>query len=220
MVFIMKARFAHFLYSFSILKVLSFLKVTFIVGSHAIFFSYASCCYPVIGAFNGVGSLVVIFGSTLVAKILLGGMVPLYHLAYHIPGFCAALVWAKPQWRLTIVLPLFAFAAFLLHPVGWQAGLYTLYWLVPLCISFFSLKHPFFKALASTFVAHAVGSVIWLYTVPMAAEQWLSLIPAVACERLLFATGATLLFYFAKIMYFYMENYCQRALALLTRNSA
>ncbi len=44
-------------------------------------------------------------------------------------------------------------------------------------------------ALASTFIAHAVGSVIWLYTVPMVASAWLALIPIVACERLLYTAG-------------------------------
>jgi hypothetical protein len=43
--------------------------------------------------------------------------------------------------------------------------------------------------LGSTFIAHAVGSTIWIYTVPMTAQMWLGLMPLVAIERLCFATG-------------------------------
>jgi hypothetical protein len=50
-------------------------------------------------------------------------------------------------------------------------------------------KNIFFTSLGSTFTAHAVGSVIWLYTIPMTAGMWLALIPIVALERLCFATG-------------------------------
>ena len=44
--------------------------------------------------------------------------------------------------------------------------------------------------LGSTFTAHAVGSVIWLYAglVPN-PETWLALIPVVVLERILFASG-------------------------------
>ena len=73
--------------------------------------------------------------------------------------------------------------------------LYTLYWFIPIAISLMASKHPFLRALRGTFIAHAVGSVIWIYTVPMAAEQWLALIPVVALERSTFALGATLLYY-------------------------
>lgn len=47
----------------------------------------------------------------------------------------------------------------------------------------------FLTALGSTFIAHAVGSVIWCYTVPMTPAMWLGLIPVVALERTLFALG-------------------------------
>jgi len=42
----------------------------------------------------------------------------------------------------------------------------------------------FLNVLGSTFVAHAVGSTIWLYTIGMNASVWNALIPIVALERL------------------------------------
>ncbi len=41
------------------------------------------------------------------------------------------------------------------------------------------------RALQSTFLQHAAGSLIWVSLIPLASEQWLALIPVVAIERLL-----------------------------------
>ena len=45
------------------------------------------------------------------------------------------------------------------------------------------------RALSASFVAHGIGSVIWLYTKNIAAPVWIGLIPVVVCERLLMAGG-------------------------------
>jgi len=90
-------------------------------------------------------------------------------------------------------------ALFVIHPVGTIAFAYSLYWLIPVCLwilnRFNLLKGIFSTALQSTFVAHAAGSIIWLYTLNMPATKWLSLIPIVAVERFVFAGIATLFYY-------------------------
>ena len=45
------------------------------------------------------------------------------------------------------------------------------------------------RSLGATFAAHSVGGAFWIWTVPMAAGQWVALIPIVIYERLLFAGG-------------------------------
>ena len=90
-------------------------------------------------------------------------------------------------------IPLVCMGLFWLHPVGQQAWFYALYWLIPLAGKFLS-KRLFFRSLGSTFTAHAVGSTLWLYTVPMPAEAWIALIPVVAMERILFAAGISVSF--------------------------
>jgi hypothetical protein len=75
---------------------------------------------------------------------------------------------------------------FWVHPIGAQAWPYALYWLIPVvlyCLG--NNKNNVYTALGSTFIAHAAGSIIWLYTVPMTSQQWLALIPVVAVERLI-----------------------------------
>jgi hypothetical protein len=64
-----------------------------------------------------------------------------------------------------------------------------LYWLIPVILYVVPQRSLFLNGLGSTFVAHAVGSVIWLYTVPMTAGMWMGLMPIVALERILFALG-------------------------------
>jgi len=98
----------------------------------------------------------------------------------------------RGKMKLSAVVPLACIGLFLLHPVGRAAWLYSLYWLIPVLAVVLPERVPgklFFRSFGATFTAHAVGSVIWLYTVPMSAEQWLTLIPVVAYERFLFGLG-------------------------------
>ena len=79
--------------------------------------------------------------------------------------------------------------AFIAHPVGAQAWVYSLYWLIPVVLYFLRKESLFLTALGSTFTAHAVGSVIWIYANPMTPQAWLVLIPVVFIERFVFASG-------------------------------
>jgi len=84
---------------------------------------------------------------------------------------------------------------FIMHPVAGQAFAYSFYWLIPIALYALGNKSSFCRALSATFLAHAVGSIIWLYTVSMTSAQWLSLIPVVAVERLVMACGMVVVFY-------------------------
>jgi len=83
---------------------------------------------------------------------------------------------------------------FIAHPVASKAFAYSFYWLIPVVLYVLNYKNTFCKALTATFLAHAVGSIIWLYTVPMTSTQWLALIPVVAVERLVMACGMVVLY--------------------------
>ena len=67
-------------------------------------------------------------------------------------------------------------------------------------IALFKSRSFYAQALGATFTAHAVGSVIWLYTMPMAQEAWLALIPQVAIERLTFAAGIVVAYHAMNIL--------------------
>jgi hypothetical protein len=66
-----------------------------------------------------------------------------------------------------------------------------MYWFIPV-VAYLWQKNKktqsmIITALQSTFVAHAAGSIMWLFLRPISPVSWLSLIPVVAAERLVLA---------------------------------
>lgn len=171
----------------------------FMIGSWTTFFSAVSAIGPLAGYFGGV------FGSAgyLIVRItwrLLFASAPfgITCLINTVPGWCATAFWIVPAVVGSVFVPLSAIVLFVMHPVGAQAYMYALLWLVPIGIYCLrsvniSFAHTFFaQALCATFVAHAVGSVLWLYGMPaMHPESWVLLAPLALAERLFFAAGMT-----------------------------
>lgn len=162
-----------------------------VLGAENQNFTFFQFFGPIAGSFLGpfFGA-----GSVLIAEIanflFVGKEASLLNLARLAPMLIAAYYFGisrKKDWSL--IVPVFAIAFFMLHPVGSQAWMYALYWLIPIGIRLFAPKRLFFKSLGATFMAHSVGSIIWLYTIPSTPELWLTLIPIVAFERGLFALG-------------------------------
>lgn len=148
---------------------------------------------PMAGGFLGLGGLLVVGIAKLINFGLGGSGFTIMGLAKLTPMMFAAYYFWKNGVRgfedkLGILIPAAAIMAFWLHPVGSQVWLYPLYWLIPIAAKFLP-KNLFLRSLGSTFMAHAVGSVLFLYTIPTAPELWLMLIPIVAIERGLFAIG-------------------------------
>lgn len=146
-------------------------------------FSCLAVTLPVIAYFFRTKTALPAVGGAW-ALTHLGGM----PLTLGVPTYLATLSWraqSKTADRtLHIAFPLLCMLLFRLSPVGAKAWPYSLYWLAPMALCLFNLG-IFGRALKSTFVAHAAGSVIWAYAVPMPPETWLGLIPTVAVERLL-----------------------------------
>jgi hypothetical protein len=173
----------------AIFKLSGLLKVSFLVGSHMIWFSGVSSVLPLAGAFGGILGAGLVFLVRQLLHLFFFKTLSLSFLALCIPGFCASLYWASNSAIIRLLLPISCMGLFIAHPVGGQAYFYAFYWLIPVVLYFVPQRSLFLTALASTFIAHAVGSVIWCYTVPMTAGMWLGLMPIVALERILFALG-------------------------------
>lgn len=174
------------------IKVSSVFKVSFIIGSSMAFFSAFNIIAPLSGAFGGLTNSILIAGLGIMGS-LLSGKALLSHLviSYHLPTFFASAYWYSGA-LIRLFLPIICMFLFIIHPVGMAAWVYSLYWLIPIAIYYSKKNSLFFNALGSTFIAHAVGSVIWLYTMPMSPIQWITLIPIVALERFAFALGMVL----------------------------
>lgn len=103
------------------------------------------------------------------------------------PTMLAALYFGLKQKKTAIIFPV-CIALFLLNPIGRQAWLYSLIWLIPFFATF-GKKRLILNSLGATFTAHAVGSVIFLYSFGLTPAIWMSLIPVVFVERGFFTLG-------------------------------
>jgi hypothetical protein len=199
----------------------SFIKVSFFAGSHNFFFSGVNLVFPVLGSLLGTtfsGLAVLLF--FLFKKITLGGAMTL-----GLPTMFATLAFSVMtkknknksvklefyDFLLRVVLPLLAIILFVFNSVGKQSFLYSFYWFIPVGLYFFERINNnsslFLKSLATTFIAHAVGSFIWLYLIPTTSVYWISLIPVVLVERIIFALGISLVTSFLKsINCFFMHS--------------
>lgn len=181
--------------AFIVIKLAALFKVSFIVGSCLAFFSGTSIVVPMLGVFTGMLSVITVVGSGMMGHWLMLGIPSIHYLAYHIPGLFASAAWAYPaNLIIRLIVPLLCMVLFIAHPVGAQAFPYALYWLIPITFYLKKSSSLFAQALSSTFIAHAVGSVIWIYALPMTPAAWLALIPIVAVERLCFALGMVLVY--------------------------
>jgi len=167
-----------------VIRCASLFKMSFIFGSYRASFAATTIAKPLIGLFSGGFISIVIFSLCLLFRYLLFGVASLHILAFYIPGLCSALYLAYDTIFVRFFLPLLCIILFVTHAIGAQAFAYSLYWLIPIVIYCVKQKNMFLNVLGSTFVAHAVGSTIWLYTIGMNASVWNALIPIVALERL------------------------------------
>ncbi len=188
------------------ISALSWLKVSFLVGSQMAAFSLAHCVTPLIGILlGGFGALFYFCFKTLL-RLCIHTATTNMALACHLPTLSAGLyLSALSTHKYTIsftkklaltVIPVACIMLFCCHTVGAQAWAYSLFWFIPLAALMVPHTSLFFHMLGSTFTAHAVGSVLWLYCVPgLTPQMWLNLMPVVAVERLLFASGMYLMYH-------------------------
>lgn len=167
------------------------MPLSYLVGSYWHFFSWSSVLVPLAGLYGGLGSTILLFIVRCGLRSLLSSASIVLLFTNTIPGLVASVYWYQSK-AIRTLIPVVCMVAFVVHPVGSLVAWYALLWLIPVFVQYFNRKLLFADALAATFTAHAVGSIIWLYTVPMTAAHYVTLVPLVIAERLLFATGITL----------------------------
>lgn len=178
----------------------SIVKVSAMLGARGAHFSCMAMVAPLMGAFFGAFPAIGIVGMLLIVRSLMLSV----GLTVGLPTLFATLSWHLSRARdqrlvrvadffLHVCVPVLSMIVFSTATTGY-AFCYSLYWLIPVA-GFVARKRGassiFIQALTSTFIAHAVGSMIWLFVVPMASSQWVALIPIVAIERFISALGMT-----------------------------
>jgi len=158
---------------------------------------------PLAGALTGLVGTAGIFGLGLALKGIFGTL----PMTMGIPTLLSMFSWSSCTHRKTVLyrcvdfclhvlLPTACIITFMTHPDSQNAWPYALYWLVTLWVARMATgtRHPFVYALQSTFVAHAVGSIMWVFLIPMTTGEWLALIPLVAIERFTLAAMSTVIY--------------------------
>lgn len=153
-----------------------------IVGSYNAHFSWSTMIAPIIAKYAGlswVGLFVVTARCTSWQMLFLSCI-------KRIPLMISSRAYIQPSRMLYQCVPMLCMILFMVHPVGQKAWVYSLYWLIPFAL-WWVVDSMYIRALAASFIAHAIGSVIWLYMGHIPAEIWLQLIPVVWIERLTMA---------------------------------
>jgi hypothetical protein len=163
-----------------------------VLGADSQSFTFFQFFGPVTGSFLGpfFGPIAVCFAH-LTDLFLHGGPVSSIGLLGVLPMMFAAYFFGTKKRAAGVLVPLMAMTAFMIHPVGRQVWFFSLFWIIPI-ISVASKRfssNMVVKSLGATFTAHAVGTAIWIWTIPMTAAQWISLIPVVMVERMIMAGG-------------------------------
>jgi hypothetical protein len=176
-----------------LLQIVSQFKVNCIFGSQIAIFSGINFFGPLLGVWLGMPLAAgLLIGRAFIKSFFMGTSL-FTPLVYHIPTICASTYFLPGKRLIKIVIPLVAIAMFIAHPVGRQAFWYSSFWLIPLVIAFIPHRSVFLTALGSTFTAHAVGSVLWLYWVGVSAETFALLMPIVPLERMVYALGMVII---------------------------
>lgn len=115
-----------------------------------------------------------------------------------IPTLLASIAFEPPEQRVNklfnIIVPIICVILFWSHPTGRQVLLYPLYWIIPVMLN--ASKNKMMSAIRASFIAHAAGSVIWLYTLNTSCGYWNGLIFKVPLERFVIAGSIYFIFSF------------------------
>lgn len=164
-----------------------------LVGTNNQYFTFFQFFGPIAGSFLGsIFGVIAVLAAEIADFLIVGKAFTLINLVRLTPMLFAAYYFGTKKKSLSIIIPLMAIAAFVLHPVGRQVWFYSLFWTIPIIVMILPKKYSanvLLKSLGATFTAHSVGTAAWIWSIPMTAEQWIMLIPVTAYERLLFAAG-------------------------------
>ncbi|MBD3210877.1 hypothetical protein GF318_05860 [Candidatus Micrarchaeota archaeon] len=149
----------------------------------------------VLGPVGGVASVLLVS----VSNFLLTGQALELPVIVSFFTMTMATLYFGSRHRMVAAVPLLCMVLFWLHPFGVQAWVYALFWLIPAVALFFK-SNIIARSLGTTFTAHSIGSVAYLYAFNIPAGVWMGLIPVTAFERLLFAAGIAVFYYAVNTM--------------------
>lgn len=167
-----------------ILYVSQFITCSFIIGSWHSYFSLAHISIPVFVAHCNI--VYAFFYYLAKALFVRDGFV---FVLKKISLLASGMAYKKHSTFFSFVIPAVCMALFMNHSVGSQVFWYSFFWFIPMILHFFAKENIFASALQSTFLAHAIGSVVWLYVYGLQPQDFVLAAPFVLFERVVFAAG-------------------------------
>lgn len=201
---------------FAILNALALkLKIIPIIGTDK-FFPAANSLGPSIGAIIGpkFGPLAVIISILLKSgfKVQKGAILVLLR-RLGLPMALASLYFGTMHLTLkkrllTALIPFLMMFAFIIHPIGSQVWYFSLFWLIPIIAILIPKRkiRILLMAWGATLVDHAVGSVLYLYTLNIPVQSWIQAIPHTILERLSFGLGILLSYFILRAMVWKLDK--------------
>ncbi|MBV8660719.1 MAG: hypothetical protein JO129_01060 [Candidatus Dependentiae bacterium] len=187
--------------SFCLATLVAFFPFNFIIGSKAALFSCATMAIPALGyQYSLLYVILYIF-----TKSLFSFSMPFLFFLHRLPLFFASIALRSWNAKIFVGIPMIAMILFCMHTVGSQVFYYSWYWFIPIFIYFFAKDTLYSRALAASFIAHAIGSLVWLYFGNIPAEVWTALMPLVIVERLIIAAGMVGFIYVFK----FIDSFCE-----------
>ncbi len=202
--------------AFLIFELLSLFKLGALVGSKYDYLSAFALLSPLAGA-AGVASMG--FGASVLrraTKVLFLGKRVMLPIKLYLPSMAGIMYWSENNIFIRLYFPLLCLFLFNIHPTGFAACWYSFYWFIPIVLYVIPHNSIFLTALGATFVQHAVGSVLWLYLVPMSANQWLMLLPIVFVERLVAAVCMTGIYHVVVLSVPYVRRWLDQPRSVYT----
>ncbi len=192
--------------------VLSKIKLQPIFGTPSRF-SLLAMFAPIVPYFTGISwGFIAIFGARILQFIIgISTVKDLFSYLIFMPVFFGGIYFARlfKKEKGLVLIPIISIILFNLHPIGRVVWYYSMFWLIPIAITLLQpwirkltrlrdLPTIYIYALASTFIDHAVGSVMFLYYLNIPAIYWNMAIPYVPFERAIYAIGITIFYCFVK----------------------
>lgn len=163
-------------------------------------FSLGVILGPTLAKFFGIsfGTLLIIltqiFGI-LLGIFQLGSMSDLFiFLPIISAGIFFSSTFKDEDKKKATILPALCIFFFLLHPIGVKVWFYSLFWIIPIFLIYVRISkiELFLKSLATAFVDHAIGSIIYLYLLNIPEPFWIEAIPLTIMERIFIGFGISI----------------------------
>lgn len=208
----MKSKFLFALFLIVLGIVLLQIPINTIEGSK-VKFTLFDLLAPISGAFLGTGlgvfSVLAVSAVNLAthgfAGVNTSSPLALIATLRFLPLIVGVYFFAKKEGRF-LLLPAISILVFNLHPIGRTVWFYSLFWTIPFIL--WPLRDRFLlaRSLSATFAAHSVGGAVWIWAFNLPANVWISLIPAVALERSIFALGISAFYILMTNVLGYLTN--------------